>query len=56
MKKWVLGGGRSISELGYVAVWMRGDNSNSRKFWSDTKMFLLGTRVSWVAILLGNIL
>jgi hypothetical protein len=35
---------------------MREDSNNSRKFWNDTRMFFLGTRVSWVAVLLGNIL
>jgi hypothetical protein len=35
---------------------MRENGSNSGKFWSDTRMFLLGIRVSWVAVLLGNIL
>jgi hypothetical protein len=35
---------------------MREDNNNSGRFWNDTRMFLLGTKVSWVAVLLGNIL
>jgi hypothetical protein len=35
---------------------MREDSNNSGRFWNDTRMFLLGTRVSWVAVLLGNIL
>jgi hypothetical protein len=39
-----------------MTVWMRKGNNNSGKFWNDTKMFLLGTKVSWVAALLVNIL
>jgi hypothetical protein len=35
---------------------MREDSNNSGRFWNDTRMFLLGTRVSWVAVPLGNIL
>jgi hypothetical protein len=35
---------------------MREDNNNSGRFWNDTRMFLLGTRVSWVIVSLGNIL
>jgi hypothetical protein len=35
---------------------MREDSNNFGRFWNDTRMFLLGTRVSWVAISLGNIL
>jgi len=35
---------------------MREDSNNSGRFWNDTKMFLLRTRVSWVTVPLGNIL
>ncbi len=37
-------------------VWMRKDSGNSGTFWNDTRMCLLGTRVSWVAVLWGNML
>jgi hypothetical protein len=33
---------------------MREDSNNSGRFWNDTRMFLLGTRVSWVAIRWGT--
>jgi hypothetical protein len=39
-----------------MTVWMRKGSNNSGKFWNDTRMFLLGTEVSWVAALLVSIL
>jgi hypothetical protein len=35
---------------------MEEDNGNSGTFWNDTRIYLLGTRVSWVAVLWGNML
>jgi hypothetical protein len=35
---------------------MREDSNNSGTFWNDTRMYLLGTRVSWVDVPSGNML
>jgi hypothetical protein len=56
MRKWTLDGGRFVNKLGLITTWMRERSNNFGRFWSGTKMFLLGTRVSWVAALLENIL
>jgi hypothetical protein len=46
MIKWTLDGGRSVNESGLTPAWRKRNNNNFGKFWSDTKMFLLGTRVN----------
>jgi len=35
---------------------MKEDSNNSGTLWNDTKMHLLGTRVSWVVVPWGNML
>jgi hypothetical protein len=49
-------GGRFVSESRLTLAWTKRSNNNSGRFWSVTKMFLLGTRVNWVVSLLENIM
>jgi hypothetical protein len=46
MMKWILDGGRFVSESGLTPTWKKRDENNSGKFWNGTKTFLPRTRVN----------